>query len=278
VGQQGDSIKLLEERTKTYARRKVVFGGTPSIKGISAIEAAYQTGDQRQFFVPCPDCGESHVLDWANVSWQEDPARHHPVYGHAAPESAVYGCPHCGSAWTDDVKNRAVRNLYPVAARPHAGIVSFSINELYSPWRRWSDVVKDFLSAKQSPETLKTWINTSLGETWEEQAEKSDPATLLTRRENYTSARLPSGILYLTAGADVQDDRLENPNRRASRIHASNHRLDQIVARAGGLIAYCQRLRDEVAELRSTYDEALTEIGRLGRDADLSYPRQAVRP
>lgn len=71
VRDQGDTITLLEERVKTYARSKVVFGGTPTIKGVSRIEAAYLSSDKRVFMVPCHHCGESHVLMWENVKWIE---------------------------------------------------------------------------------------------------------------------------------------------------------------------------------------------------------------
>ncbi len=104
VGKQGDSIKLLEERTKTYHRRKIVFGGTPSVKGLSTIEDAYNSSDQRKFYVPCHECNESHVLSWSNIKWAEDKEKSHEIYGHARPETAFYACPHCGSVWDDAEK------------------------------------------------------------------------------------------------------------------------------------------------------------------------------
>ena len=69
---QGDTIRLLEERTKTFPRRKIIFGGTPTVKGVSAVEDAYTASDQRKFWVPCHQCNEAHVLAWDNVIWSED--------------------------------------------------------------------------------------------------------------------------------------------------------------------------------------------------------------
>jgi phage terminase large subunit GpA-like protein len=87
----------------------------------------------------------------------------------------------------------------------HAG---FHINELYSPWSSWRSMVEEFLEAKKRPETLKVWVNTSLGETWEEEESYSvDHAKLAARLEQYVD--LPEGVVLLTAGVDVQDDRLE---------------------------------------------------------------------
>lgn len=83
IKEQGDTITLLIERTKTFARSKVIYGGTPTVEGFSAVEQVYKTSDKRKFFVPCPDCGQESVLSWDNVKWNEDPNINHEVYGHA---------------------------------------------------------------------------------------------------------------------------------------------------------------------------------------------------
>ncbi|MER2624864.1 MAG: phage terminase large subunit family protein [Accumulibacter sp.] len=215
VGKQGDSIKLLEERTKTYARRKVVFGGTPSVKGISTIEDAYLTGDQRRFHVPCPDCGEAHVLSWDNIKWIIDPAVSHPVYGHSKPETAVYACPHCGAAWDDAAKNRAVRHGRWVAERECRGVASFHINELYSPFpgSRLERLVERYLEAQvkleQGDETdMIVFVNSCQGLPYEYQSDAPALDALMERAEDYAENTVPAGGLILTAGVDVQHDRL----------------------------------------------------------------------
>jgi len=68
-------------------------------------------------------------------------------------------------------------------------------------------MVTNFLEAKKSKETLKTFVNTSLGETWEEEGIQLDDNELIARREDYT--KVPSDALVLVASADVQDDRIE---------------------------------------------------------------------
>lgn len=198
AGTEGDPVNLAIKRTATFHNRRIALTSTPTIKGISRIERAYLGSDQRRYIVPCPHCGHRHTLQWCNVHWINDD-----------PSTATMACPECGGVIEEKHKSVMLARGEWIADRPCKGIAGFHINELYSPWRRWSDVVADFLSAKQSPETLKTWVNTSLGETWEEQAERYDPESLMTRRENYTASSLPHGILYLTAGVDVQDDRLE---------------------------------------------------------------------
>lgn len=215
VGKQGDSIKLLEERTKTYARRKVVFGGTPSIKGLSTIEDAYLTGDQRRFHVPCPECHESHVLDWEHVHWHQDPTAHHPVYGSHRPETAVYACPHCGATWDDATKNRAVRQGQWIAAGECRGVASFHINEIYSPFpgSRLARLVERFIEAKakleQGDDTdMIVFVNSSRGLPYEYQSDAPAVEALMARAEDYAENTVPAGGLILTAGVDVQHNRI----------------------------------------------------------------------
>ena len=215
VGKQGDSIKLLEERTKTYHRRKVVMGGTPSIKGLSTIEAEYEISDKRHFFVPCHECGESHVLSWDNVSWQEDPDRNHQVYGSALPESAVYACPHCGAQWDDHIKNRNVRNGEWIATATSNGVAGFYINELYSPFpgSRLTRLVERYLAAQhqleQGDETdMIVFVNSALGKPYEYESKAPALDELEGRAEDYAEFTVPAKGLVLTAGVDVQHDRL----------------------------------------------------------------------
>ena len=83
-----------------------------------------------------------------------------------------------------------------------AGVVGFHISELYSPWVRWSEMVTGFLKAKRLPETLKVWVNTSLGETWKEASEGIDASGLLGRKENWGRVA-PAGVVPDIPGLEV---------------------------------------------------------------------------
>lgn len=216
VGKQGDSIKLLEERTKTYARRKVVYGGTPSVKGLSTIEESYELGDRRQFLVPCHDCNEAHALRWENVQWAEDETRQpHPIYGKALPETAFYACPHCGSCWNDTQKNRNVRQGHWQATAPFRGIASFHLNELYAPWEgsKLARLVERFLEAQHRLDLgddteMIVFVNSALGLPYEYKGDQPEAEVLAELALEYPEKTIPVGGLILTAGVDVQQDRL----------------------------------------------------------------------
>lgn len=214
VGKQGDSIKLLEERTKTYARRKIVFGGTPSVKGLSTIEDAYLSSDQRNFFVPCHDCDEAHVLHWDNVKWDEDESQLHEVYKHARPETAYYSCPHCGSIWSDHEKNKNVRLAEWRATAEFRGVAGFYINELYSPFpgSTFGRLVERFLEAEQKLEQGDqtdsiVFTNSALGLPYEFKSDAPEADELRDKALDYPEMEVPRDGLLLTAGVDVQHDR-----------------------------------------------------------------------
>ena len=83
----------------------------------------------------------------------------------------------------------------------------FQLSGLYSPlgWLSWADMVDDFLRAKADAPMLKSFVNTRLSETWEEDfASKVSADALLDRCEAYAAGRLPDGALTVTIGVDVQ--------------------------------------------------------------------------
>lgn len=196
AGTEGDPVNLARKRTTTFWNRKYLLTSTPTVKGVSRIEFAYEESDKRRFFVPCPHCEHKQVLQWSNIHWNK-----------GQPDTACYICESCGARIEEKRKKEMLSQGEWTATEEFTGTAGFHINELYSPWRTWAEIVTDFLEAKKNQETLKTFINTSLGETWEEQGEQPDSTPLMERRENY--ALVPNEALVLTAGVDVQADRLE---------------------------------------------------------------------
>lgn len=197
AGTEGDPVSLARKRTTTFFNRKCILTSTPTVKGVSRIESEWGISDQRRYFVTCEDCGESQHLVWGGVKWPE-----------GKPYEATYACQHCGSIWDDTTRWRLLRKGEWLATAPFNGTAGFHLNEIYSPWVRLGDMAQAFLNAKRSPETLKTWVNTSLGETWEEDAEKVDGHALMARLEDWGD-KAPDDVLVVNCGVDVQDDRLE---------------------------------------------------------------------
>jgi len=201
AGTEGDQIKLGIRRSEYYWNRKIIAGSTPTVKDFSRIERMFGETDQRRYFVPCPDCNHKQYLKWANMRWSDND-----------PSTAAYCCESCGVLIPHSKKRWMVENGEWLATAPGNGRhIGFHIWAAYSysPNATWPHLVEEFLEAKTNPEALKTWVNTVLGETWEEDyASKIGADALLERCEAYEPDVLPAGALALTAGVDVQDNRL----------------------------------------------------------------------
>jgi phage terminase large subunit GpA-like protein len=202
VGEEGDPLALGLKRTTTFWNRLHVLTSTPTVKGASRIESWFHLSDQRRYFVPCPRCTQAFVLEWRQVRWE----------GGAAgdPDTAHLECPACHGAIADHERPGMIARGGWQATAPFRGVIGFHIWECYSSRASLTRIVRNFLAARaRGVEALREWVNQTLGETWEEAGEQARPDMLLLRREAYTPAQLPAGVVCLTAGVDVQDDRLE---------------------------------------------------------------------
>lgn len=199
AGTEGDPVSLAIKRSTTWWNRKILLVSTPTVKGASRIESWWLRSNQSSFWVPCPECGEHQVLVFPCIEWPD---------GH--PEDAKYRCTHCAFLIPPHCKPWMLARGEWRSANPKSKIAGFWINQLYSPWKEWPDTVVEFLEAKSGgPETLRAFINTALGELWDDEAETSvDIATLFARCEAF-GPRLPEGVCALTAGVDLQLDRAE---------------------------------------------------------------------
>lgn len=206
-GAEGNPISLARKRLATFRhRRKEILTCSPTVAG-SEIDRAFEASDRREFLVPCPHCGlsQSMMLKFrTQVRWDDTlPTREEQA------RSARYHCEGCDSPWDDAARWKAIEQGEWQARGPFNGIAGFWISELYSPWKQLSEIVLDYLAKKDSAEDLKTFVNTTLAENWIEKGEAPEWEALLGRRENSGTGAVPAGGLFLTAGVDVQRDRLE---------------------------------------------------------------------
>ena len=201
AGTEGDPVKLAQKRSATFYNRILVICSTPTIEGSSRIQQAYLESDQRRYQIPCPLCNGMQSLQFTSIKWEKD--------DRGRPINVRYKCAHCSGEFDDSQKDWMLLNGKWVADAPCRGTVGFHISELYSPWRRWSEIVSDFIEAEKSQETLKVWVNTALGETWKEKGEAPEWKRLYERREKYQIGTVQQPVIFLTAGVDVQKDRIE---------------------------------------------------------------------
>lgn len=206
VDGQGDPVSLAEKRTSTFARRKIFLPSTPTIKGVSRIEAEFLASDQRRYFIPCPSCGHMDYLTW------RDPAHHRIEWDEGRPETAHMVCSACGAAAEEWRKTQMLlHGQWRATAAGDGRSAGFHLPALYSPvgWKSsWAACAAEFLRAKENPFLLKAWVNTVLAETWEEAGDSVEVGSLKSRLEQY-AAEVPHGVGVLVAAVDVHPMRLE---------------------------------------------------------------------
>ncbi len=203
VDEEGSPIALVEARQRTFARRKRAKVSTPTIKGRSAIEEAYEGSDRRRYYVPCPDCGHMQPLVFEQLQWTK--------YGRPA-HQAVYECRACFYPIEEHHKTALLARGQWVAENPDAPprLRGYHLNALYAPagWISWGDIAVEFTKVHKDPEKFRVFVNTVLGQTWASKGDAPEWETVMARRGGYPIGTVPAGALFLTAGVDVQKDRL----------------------------------------------------------------------
>lgn len=229
---EGSAVSLGDGRLETSCFPKSIRGSTPKIRGICEIEKSVNEADLIFWrFVRCVGCRSLHRLEWSCM-----------VFDSSDVAAGVHhACPRCGYAATyaelpDMDAHGEWRTLAETAQHPEPGAhriddegvvlhvdsgdrvdvrhVAFRIWSAYSYFRPWVGIAREFVAASRKAKSgdtaaLKTWTNTVAAETWEQTALEADESNLFIRREHYTADAMPSAVLALTAGVDVQGDRIE---------------------------------------------------------------------
>lgn len=209
---QGSPISLLAARSRTFSRRKMFLVSTPTYEGASAIDEEFEDSTQEHYYVNCPHCQHSQILEFENLQWSE-----------GDPSSVLYYCVGCGIGIEERYKTKMLMDeelggtAKWVAHNPNHETVGFFLNSLYSPigWLSWKEIAEIYDKAKKKLESEKNdeemiaFTNTILGQSYKHSGEAPEWQVLYDRREQYSIGTVPRGVIFLTLGVDVQKDRIE---------------------------------------------------------------------
>ncbi len=225
VDGEGNVLSLVKTRQITFgATKKTLLTSTPTLAGISAIEQEFDRTGQRFYHVPCPICNAMQVLNFENLRFC--PADEWiPIKGHENLLSITnigdirYECEACQHPIehrhkTYMLSNGEWRAKFP--EKENGVLYGYHINALYSPasMYSWEDLINDYKdSLHDVPKTI-SFVNTKLGQCYQPEAgDKPNWETLYDRAHNELNTYKPNRpfkeIVFITAGVDVQADRLE---------------------------------------------------------------------
>lgn len=214
VDGQGDPLAIAEASTASFPNSKVYIAGNPGIRGHSRIEREWQNSNQSRFYVECPVCGFPDFITWngfRDFVGRIDPGHHRIGFRDNEPSTAHMICGRNGCEVDERHKKEMLEGGEWIATAPGDGrTFGTHLPSMYSPlgFLKWSDMVAEFLKAKDKKDLLHSFVNNYLGETWEESWDSVDVNEVSGRAEEYI-ADVPSGVGMLVASVDVHPDRLE---------------------------------------------------------------------
>ena len=202
-GGEGDPVSLAKKRAVTYHNRRLIATSTPTDLATCATNKMMTDPITRrhEFRVSCVHCKAYIKLDWSQVSWDKN-----------KPETAAYECQECGKFLKDSHKPALLKSGKWVCLNPEVSEfrVGYQLSALYSPWVTFASLAREHDMAIRDSLRMKVFVNTMLGEPYEEETSGVEYQNLFMRRESYPkNIDVPAGGLVLTCGVDVQDDRLE---------------------------------------------------------------------
>jgi len=214
VDGQGSPLALVAARQTMFLMSgtwKRLCISTPTIKGESAIEARYEAGDKRRWFVRCPHCSPAGVVldpgaprqKWEFVFEFGPNFR----YERTHPHQAYYVCPANGCVIEGWQKVAVYRSGRWIATAPGPGRhPSYHFDALASPFVPWDVIAAEYIAAADDPEKLKPFYNLKLGLPFDVTPASTDHEALQKRAllETYERGKIPPDALLVTITADVQ--------------------------------------------------------------------------
>ncbi|MFW6085223.1 MAG: phage terminase large subunit family protein, partial [Gemmatimonadota bacterium] len=223
---EGDQVTLIRRRTDRIEDRKLVWISTPTRNGTRIIRLYEQMDRRGEFHVPCPHCGTMQVLEWGRLAWESEEVE--PGYQKQPgevlrgstvhrPDTAHYICVNdcrieeSDKRWMEEHGDYLAEDGEPVR-QDGVRTVGFWLRGALTitlPGSEWPRLIREFLDVKDHPDALRGFVNLVLGEEFDELGDAPEWERIYERREGWPVGLCPEGVEFLTAGADVQDDRIE---------------------------------------------------------------------
>lgn len=225
-GDEGNPLRLAEQRASTFTDGLVMVASTPKLKD-DLICTEYDLSDQRRYFIKCPHCEHEHTIEWANVKFEFKQI----LSGKRAipdEETARLECPECSKEINEAQRVRAIASGRWIATNPEVkDIAGFQISRLYSPITTIKKLVGSFAVAHYEFNLMSFW-NNELGLPFDDEMNKDlDTVLLENLRDSTIDIRnIPEDVIGITMGIDQQLDRLEctTIGFSESRIYVLDHR------------------------------------------------------
>lgn len=203
---EGDPVQIGLKRQGATDVASAALTSTPGEKDTSIVWPLLEAGTNERFHVECPHCAGRQELVWGGrteargLKWDAQDF-----------STAAYLCAFCGALIEEQHKAAMLAGGVWVPTNSAGAYPSFHLSALYSPFAKssWAALAEEFVKADGKPKDLQVFVNTRLAECWEEKGEQVSATELAGRLELHEQGMVPAGVAYLTAGVDVQSNRIE---------------------------------------------------------------------
>jgi len=220
---EGNWLNVSKARTNAWGpRKKIMDFSTPTLLETSAIYPEWEAGDRREFLVPCPHCKEKQKLEFDQLV---------PEYENNYLKTCRYKCKSCEELLGNHHKNYMLKNgeWVPTVKSSLPNYRSYHLSSLYSPvgMMSWTELYQEYLKIKDEPDGMRSFTNLYLGLPYRETGTRPKIEKIIQLRGRYKSGEVPSDVLFITAGADVQRGKKIYENLSDQDLDAEMERLNQ---------------------------------------------------
>lgn len=206
LAEEGNPVEIVLRRQGAADIGLAVLTSTPRHADTTIIWPYLENGTYELYNVPCPHCDYRQPLVWKNLKWDKGRISQ-PYYVCAGVNDGG-----CGATIDESYKREMLAEGQWVATNPEGSYPSFHLNSLYSPFAKssWGVLAAEWDRAQGKPADLQVFVNTRLAELFEDTKDVTDPNALINRlNDDLLEGIVPAGVAVVTAGVDVQANRVE---------------------------------------------------------------------
>lgn len=207
----GDSsaVDRATGRSSNFTNSKLILTSSPSTLQGSEIWRRLALTARYEYQVPCQHCGAGVVWSWSCVKWDKD------ADGVSDAATARIECPHCGGVIKGggpaSDRHLATGSWVLTSGDRSRGAVGYHMSSLLSPWLPLTSIVDEFLAAchNRDLDRLKTFVTDRLAEPWDDRPAPWHAESTSPEKSRFEQTARHETVAVLTAGVDVQRDRVE---------------------------------------------------------------------
>ncbi|BEN87061.1 terminase gpA endonuclease subunit [Serratia marcescens] len=202
---EGNPIAIAEARATMFGEdARIIICSTPTGK-YGAINSQFELSDKRKYHIPCPKCEHKHEMLWEHVKYEKMTFEGKQV---PDPDTAYYECPKCEHKFTEPERLKAINSGNWIITNPQADTIGFHLSRLYSPTATIKSLVSEYKDRLMSY-SLSTFYQTVLGIPFDDLNEDIEVWKLEQLKTDIGFEQIDDDIKFLTAGVDLQGDRIE---------------------------------------------------------------------